>query len=152
MTALENVLIASLYSREKSVSISDARNEALSLLELVGLLEKRDSLARNLTLAERRLLEIARALAGEPSVVLLDEVVAGLNPVETLRAVDVIKSIHEKGITVFWVEHVMKVIMNICHRILVLHHGKKIAEGTPKEVAAEDAVIKAYLGEAYVDA
>jgi len=152
MTALENVLIASLYSREKSVSISDARNEALSLLELVGLLEKRDSLARNLTLAERRLLEIARALAGEPSVVLLDEVVAGLNPVETLRAVDVIKSIHEKGITVFWVEHVMKVIMNVCHRILVLHHGKKIAEGTPKEVAAEDAVIKAYLGEAYVDA
>ncbi len=152
MTALENVLIASLYSREKSVSISDARNEALSLLELVGLLEKKDSLARNLTLAERRLLEIARALAGEPSVVLLDEVVAGLNPVETLRAVDVIKSIHEKGITVFWVEHVMKVIMNVCHRILVLHHGKKIAEGTPKEVAAEDAVIKAYLGEAYVDA
>jgi branched-chain amino acid transport system ATP-binding protein len=94
---------------------------------------------------------VARALAADPKIVLLDEVAAGLNPTETLRAMDMIKRIRdEMGITVFWVEHVMKAIMNVAERIIVLNYGEKIAEGKPSEIARDENVIKAYLGEKYI--
>lgn len=151
MTVLENVMVGALFGRRGSISMSDARKEALRCLEFVGLLDKRDVLADKLILADRKALEVARALAADPKIVLLDEVAAGLNPTETLRAMDMIKRIRdEMGITVFWVEHVMKAIMNVAERIIVLNYGEKIAEGKPSEIARDENVIKAYLGEKYI--
>lgn len=150
MTLLENVLTASLYGRRNLISMQDARREALQCLRFVGLEDKKDVRAMNVTIAERRFLEIARALAAEPKLVLLDEVVAGLNPLETINAMNLIKDIRDKlGLTVFWIEHVMKAIMNVCERVIVLNQGQKIAEGAPKAIAEDENVIKAYLGEAY---
>jgi branched-chain amino acid transport system ATP-binding protein len=93
------------------------------------------------------LLEVARALATKPEVLLLDEIMAGLNPTEVALAMELVSKIRAQGITVFMIEHVMKAIMSICDRIMVLHHGKKIAEGTPQEIATSETVIKVYLGE-----
>lgn len=150
MTTIENVLVAALNGRNSAISMSDAKQEALKLLDFVGLSGKKDILARSLTLAERRALEIARALAAEPKLVLLDEVVAGLNPVEAVNAMELIKDIRDElGISVFWIEHVMKAIMNICQRVIVLHQGTKIAEGPPTAIAKDESVIKAYLGDTY---
>lgn len=153
MTVLENVLVASLYGRNSLISMQDARMEALECLEFVGLKDKKAVQAVNLTLAERRALEIARALAAKPKLVLLDEVVAGLNPIETLNAMNLIKNIRDKlGLSVLWVEHVMKAIMNVCQRVIVLHQGEKIAEGPPQAIAKDESVIKAYLGDVYAHA
>lgn len=150
MTAMENVLVAAFYGRNSAVSMHDAKQESLKLLDFVGLSEKKDILAGSLTLAERRALEIARALAAKPKLVLLDEVVAGLNPVEAMHAMELIKDIRDElGLSVFWIEHVMKAIMNICQRVIVLHQGTKIAEGSPAAIAKEESVIKAYLGDTY---
>lgn len=151
MTVLENVLVAALFGRDRSVSLADARRETLQCLEFVGLLDKKDAKAESLTIADRKMLEVARALAANPKVILLDEVAAGLNPAETLRAMNMIRRLRDDmGITVFWIEHVMKAIMNVAERIIVLNYGEKIAEGTPKEIANDQMVIKAYLGEEYI--
>lgn len=151
MTVIENVLVSALFGRARSISLSEARGEAMKCLEIVGLLDKKDVLAESLTLADRKMLEVARALATNPKVILLDEVVAGLNPTETLKAMDMIKRLRDDiGIAVFWVEHVMRAIMNVAERIIVLDHGEKIAEGTPSEIASNEKVIKAYLGEKYI--
>lgn len=151
MTALENVMVAAHFGRGTGTSMSDARKDALEHLEFVGLAEKRDRMARDLTLHERRFVEIARALATNPEVVLLDEVLAGLNPTETAEAMGLIRRIrNDLGVTVFWVEHVMKAVMGTAERIIVLHHGEKIAEGTPSEIAENEDVVKAYLGEKYL--
>ena len=151
MTTLENVMVGVMFGKKKSISIREARAQALKWLEYVGLEEKKDMPAASLTLASRKMLEVARALATEPKLILLDEVVAGLNPAETLRAMDLIRRIRDElGITVFWVEHVMRAVMGTAERIIVLHHGEKIAEGTPKEIAADERVIEAYLGEKYL--
>ena len=151
MTALENVMVAAHFGRGTGTSMSDARKDALEHLEFVGLAEKRDRMARDLTLHERRFVEIARALATNPEVVLLDEVLAGLNPTETAEAMGLIRRIrNDLGVTVFWVEHVMKAVMGTAERIIVLHHGEKIAEGTPSEIAENEDVVKAYLGERYL--
>lgn len=147
MTTLENVMVGLIYGKNKNIGLNDARQEALRLLEFIGLYEKRNTLAENLTIADRKALEIARALATEPKLILLDEVVAGLNPAEILRALEIIRSIwKDLGIAVFWIEHVMKAIMNTCHRIIVLHKGEKIAEGSPEAIATDKRVIQAYLG------
>lgn len=150
MTALENVMIGLLYGR-KHIGIREAKNEALRLLDFVGLKEKSNVLAKNLILAERKALEIARALATDPVLILLDEPIAGLNPVETENAIKLIRRIRDDmNITVFWVEHVMRAIMKIAERIIVLHHGEKIAEGPPDKISNNKHVIEAYLGEKYV--
>jgi branched-chain amino acid transport system ATP-binding protein len=151
MTALENVMVAAHFGCDTRKSLGDARKSALEQLEFVGLSEKKDRTARDLTLHERRFVEIARALATDPEVVLLDEVLAGLNSTETAEAMGLIRRIRDDlGVTVFWVEHVMKAVMGTAERIIVLHHGEKIAEGTPSEIAENENVVKAYLGEKYL--
>jgi len=116
----------------------------------VGLAPKKDLLSASLTLEDLKRLELARALATKPKLLLLDEVVAGLNPKETEETLALIRRVHAMGITIFIVEHVMKAIMSISDRIMVLHHGEKIAEGTPREIAQDRGVIQAYLGESYI--
>jgi branched-chain amino acid transport system ATP-binding protein len=103
--------------------------------------------AKDLTLVNQKRVEVARALATRPEVLLLDELMAGLNPAEVSEAMELVKKIRDRGIAVFMVEHVMKAIMGICERVMVLHHGEKISEGTPQEVAADRKVIEIYLGE-----
>lgn len=149
MTVIENAMIGALFGKKAGkISISEAKEIAMNNVEIVGLKDKADELAISLTLHEKKMLELARALAAEPDLLLLDEVLAGLNPKEIEKSLRVISSAKEKlDLTVIMVEHVMHAVMNIAERIIVLHYGKKIAEGTPVEVANEPEVITAYLGE-----
>ena len=147
MPALENVRVGSFFGRATRVSAAEALKEASELLDFVGLAGVSGVPARDLTLANQKRLEVARALATKPELLLLDELMAGLNHTEVDQAMDLVKSIRDRGITIVMIEHVMKAIMNVCDRIIVLHHGKKIAEGTPKEVATSPTVIEVYLGE-----
>ncbi len=145
--ALQNVLLAGVFGTPTGMSSADAVREATELLDFVGLSAVKTTPAGDLTLANQKRLEVARALATKPELLLLDEVMAGLNPTETAEAMELVTKIRDKGITVFMIEHVMKAIMGVCDRIMVLHHGEKIAEGTPKEIATSKTVIEVYLGE-----
>ena len=127
------------------------KDEALELLELIGLEGKGDILAQDLTLAAQRRLEIARALATKPELLMLDEVMAGLTPKEFRESLNLINKINSRGITIVLIEHIMKAIMNISKRIIVLDHGKKIIEGTPQDVCNDKDVIKIYLGSTYAE-
>jgi branched-chain amino acid transport system ATP-binding protein len=147
MPVLENVLLGSLFGTSNSMSSADAAREAMGLLEFVGLSEVRAIPAKDLTLANQKRLEVARALATKPELLLLDELMAGLNPTETAEAMELVTRIRDQGITIFMIEHVMKAIMSVCDRIMVLHHGEKIAEGTPQEIATSRTVVEVYLGE-----
>ena len=147
MNALDNVLLGAFFGSSARINWPEGRQEAAALLELVGLAEKKTSLAKDLTIAAQKRLEIARALATKPKLLLLDEVMAGLNAKEIDLSLQLISRIRARGITIFMIEHVMKAIMGISERVLVLHHGEKIAEGTPKEIVSSDTVIKVYLGE-----
>jgi branched-chain amino acid transport system ATP-binding protein len=147
MTVYENVFLASLFGIAKHISESDAKTESLELLEFVGLSAARTTPAKDLTLANQKRLELARALATEPELLLLDELMAGLNPSEVTQAMDLVTRIRNKGITIFMIEHVMKAIMSVCGRIMVLDHGVKIAEGTPQEITTNKKVVEVYLGE-----
>jgi branched-chain amino acid transport system ATP-binding protein len=146
MTVLDNV-IASAFLR------ADSKKEALRLagetIEFCSLTKYQDKQARNLPIASRKRLEIARALATRPKLLLLDETAAGLNPSEVEEAIDLIKKISASGVTIIIVEHIMRVIMSISHRLLAINHGQVIAEGTPAEVASNPEVIAAYFGEDY---
>ena len=147
MPVLENVLLGSLFGTSTGMSSADAVREATELLEFMGLSAVRATPAKDLTLANQKRLEVARALATNPELLLLDELMAGLNPTEVAQAIELVTRIRDKGITIFVIEHVMKAIMDISDRIIVLHHGEKIAEGTPKEIATNRTVIEVYLGE-----
>lgn len=144
MTVLENVT-ASAFCRVNT--IKEAKDEALSVLEFCNLADQNDKPAKSLPIAGRKRLEIARALATKPELLLLDEVAAGLNPGELDAAINLIKKIRDNGISILIVEHIMKVIMTISDRIHAINFGQTIAEGTPQEVASNPAVIEAYLGE-----
>jgi len=147
MAVLQNVLIGSYFGMWPRTSSSEASARALDILGFVGLSRVKDTPARDLTLANQKRLEVARALATHPELLLLDEIMAGLNPTEVSEAMDLIVRIRAKGITVLMIEHVMKAIMSLCDRIMVLHHGQKLAEGRPQEIAASEEVIKVYLGD-----
>jgi branched-chain amino acid transport system ATP-binding protein len=148
MTLLENVLIGAMYGR--GLSQTPGREKAQEILQFVGLKEKMNLTPNEVTTEDRRRLELARALATEPEVILLDEIMAGLTPAEMAEALNLLRQINHRGITIFMVEHIMKAVMSICNRIIVLNYGEKIAEGSPQEVAENGEVIKAYLGERYV--
>ena len=145
MTVLENVCLGGLFGGA-SITLSQAKEEATELLETVGLAGKEGLLAQDLTLAAQKRLEIARALATKPELLMLDEVMAGLTPTEVGESLELIEKINSSGITILLIEHIMKAIMSISQRIIVLHHGKKIVEGTPQAVCNDESVIKIYLG------
>ncbi|MFW6076424.1 MAG: ABC transporter ATP-binding protein [Hyphomicrobiales bacterium] len=151
MTALENVMAPATFAGGAR-SVEEARRLAMDSLEFVGLEESAEALASELTLAGRKRLELAKSLAMNPKVLLLDEVNAGLNPVEIDHALDLIRRIADRKITIVIIEHLMKVVMSLCSRLVVLHHGAKIAEGTPQEITSDENVIEAYLGKRYARA
>jgi len=144
MSVFDNV-IASAYLRTGSKAVAAAI--AMEILQFTGLYEDRDVISKGLPLGKRKRLEIARALATKPELLLLDESFAGLNPTELDESIGIIRRIKERGITIMIIEHHMKVIMSISDRIVVINYGQKIAEGTPDEIRANPAVIEAYLGE-----
>ena len=146
LSVLENVVIAAFLKHPRR---ADAEARAWKVLEVTGLADRAHEAASSLTLAGRKRLEISKALALEPTFLLLDEVVAGLNPTEVDRTIELILALRARGITILIVEHIMRVIMRISDRLVVLNFGEKIAEGPPAEVAASRAVIDAYLGEAH---
>jgi branched-chain amino acid transport system ATP-binding protein len=146
LTALDNVVVGCLYGRDRAASPGRARAEALALLERVAVDHKRDVPAADLTLGERKRLEIARALATRPRLLLLDEPAAGLTPREVDTEVALFRQIRAEGTAIALVEHNVRAVRALCDRVVVLHAGKKIAEGTPSDVFAHAAVVQAYLG------
>jgi branched-chain amino acid transport system ATP-binding protein len=147
MPVLQNVLVGAFFGAPVRVVGADAAREAAKALELVGLSAMSETPIQDLTLVNQKRVEVARALATKPELLLLDELMAGLNPAEVSEAMELVNRIRDTGITIFMVEHVMKAIMGICERIIVLHHGEKICEGTPQEIATNKKVIDIYLGE-----
>jgi len=159
MTVLENVLMAmdrkfkagalrmAFHTPKVKKEERAAERKAAELLDFVGIRPSMNELAKNLPYGDQRRLEIARALASEPRLILLDEPAAGMNPSESADLTKLIEQIRKRGVTVLLIEHHMKLVMGISDRITVLDYGKKIAEGTPEEVRANPAVIKAYLGD-----
>src|ERR1700739_2969486 len=146
MTVLDNVMTGA-FLRDKTVTV--ARGKALEVIDFVGLAAKAKSAARDLTTIDQRRLEMARALATQPRILLLDEVMAGLNPAEIDQAVALVGKLSQRGLTIVIVEHVMRAIMAVARHIVVLDHGQKIAEGAPKEIVENPDVIRAYLGSGY---
>ena len=143
MSVIENVMIGAFL---RVSDAGEARARARAILEKVGMADLAETPAKNLGTPGRKRLEIARALATEPKVLLLDEAMAGLNPAEVRRAIDLVRIIHESGVTLVIVEHIMEVINSLAQRVIVFHQGREIARGTPREVTRDPDVIAAYLG------
>jgi branched-chain amino acid transport system ATP-binding protein len=143
MTVLENVMVGALL---RTSSVYQAAEVAKRALVSVALSEKEDLLASGLTLPDRKMLELARAIAARPKLLLLDEIMAGLRAGESDRIVQVVRDLRAAGMTILLIEHVMRVVMALADRVIVLHHGEKIAEGSPTEIGGNQAVIDSYLG------
>lgn len=143
MTVIDNIIVGALARRSK---VSDARVLAEEISEFCELTEMNEKLASGLNVMQKKRLEIARALAGEPKLLLLDETMAGLNGTDREHAIELIRKIHKKGITILMIEHVMQVVMSVSQKVVVIVSGKKMMEGTPQEVINHPDVINAYLG------
>ncbi|TMI93726.1 MAG: ABC transporter ATP-binding protein [Bacillati bacterium ANGP1] len=146
MTVRQNVAVPALFRGDPAPGVAAALREADAVLEIVGLGPKRDLPARALTTPDLRRLELAKALALRPRLMLLDEVMAGLTPTEVDAAMEMLRRINARGIALVVIEHVLRAVMGLSHRVVVLHHGRKIAEGAPAQVTAAPEVIRAYLG------
>ena len=150
MTATQNVLTSVLFNEKKTANKIDGLERAQELLGFVGLSkEKFDVQAKKLNIVELRRIQLAKALATGPKLLLLDELLTGLTPKESDEAIELIKLINKQGVSVLIVEHVMRVIMGLCNRVVVLHHGEKICEGTPKQVVCNENVVNVYLGKQF---
>jgi len=146
LTVRENVEVGACFGG-KGKNLVEADKIASEVMEFVGLIERADQLANSLNVAQKKRLEMARALAAQPTLLLLDEVLAGLNPSEIAEMVETVKQIRERGISIIMIEHVMHAVMNVSDRMLVLDYGELIAEGTPEEIQNDERVIEAYLGD-----
>ena len=144
LTVLENVMVGAFLRSSKT---GEVRDRALAVLQVVGLLERRNIVGKDLNLPQLKRLELARSLATQPTLLMLDEVMAGLNPVESAKVIELVRSICTGGITLLIIEHVMKAIMTLSDRVYVMNQGNVIAEGKPEEVVQNPDVIKSYLGE-----
>lgn len=146
LTVRENVIVGACFGHE-NLSLAQARQVVDEVLAFVGLSERAEQLAASLNVAQKKRLELARALASRPYLLLLDEVLAGLNPAEVEAMLVTIRAIRDQGITIIMIEHLMRAIMNVSDRIIVLDYGEQIAEGTPQEISKNQRVIEAYLGD-----
>ena len=146
LSVLDNVAVGSVYGRQPAASRRAAEMAARETLGLLGLSDRAHQLARSLTLVDRKRLELARALATRPKLLLLDELLAGLNPSEVVAAMDLVRGIRDSGVTIVMVEHLVKALFGVSDRVAVLSAGEKISEGTPNRVAQDPRVVDAYLG------
>lgn len=146
LTVFENVTVGACFGRE-NLALEKAEKVADQVLEFVGLSQRRDMVAGKLNVAQKKRLELARALAARPILILLDEVLAGLNPQEVADMLGVIRKIREQGVTIIMIEHLMHAVMNLSDRVFVLDYGAQIAQGTPQEISNHPKVIEAYLGD-----
>ena len=149
ISVLDNVMVGALI---KEKSITKARQESMEIIEFLGLGRMADVEAQGLPLPLRKKLELARALATKPKILLLDEVMAGLNPTEVDEIIDLIRQVNERGISILLIEHVMRGVMALSQRVLVINYGERIAEGAPEEVVKDKGVIEAYLGKEFLSA
>jgi branched-chain amino acid transport system ATP-binding protein len=149
LTAKQNVMVGGIFGARPRNNMKKAMEEAEKVLTFVGLKEKMDKQVTNLTIPDRKRLEIARALAMHPKLLLLDEVMSALNPKEVDDMMEMVQEVNRQGITILMIEHVMRAAMTICQRILVLHHGKRITLGTPQEISQNEEVLQSYLGERF---
>lgn len=147
MTVIQNVMVGAIYGKnEKSISLKEAREKAHEILEFTGLIDIKDTYASDLTIGNKKRLELSKALATKPELLLLDEVMGGLNTSEMLDMMKLLEKVNDSGITLLMIEHVMRAVMSLAERIYVLNHGQLISHGTPEEVSNDEKVIECYLG------
>lgn len=146
LTVLDNVIASCYFGHAAAKSREEAVERAIEVLKFTGLYEKRHVLSKEMGTPDQKRLEMARALATRPEVLFLDENMAGLNPTETAEAIELIRRINESGVTILLIEHIMQAVVSLCEKVIVLHHGEKIAEGTPEEVMNDPYVMEVYLG------
>ena len=146
LSVLENVVASCYFGHAAAKNEHEARERAMDILQFTGLYEKRHILSKDMGTPDQKRLEMARALATKPELLFLDENMAGLNPAETEAAIELIRQINRSGVTIFLIEHIMQAVVSLCESVIVLHHGEKIAEGTPEQVMNDPVVMEVYLG------